>query len=127
MLLDDIKSRLAVFGYVLTENDTWLIEFTTSKIENDIKNLCNVAVIPEELYQTKIDMIAGDFLFAKKNMGQITSIDLTTAVKSIQEGDTSITYAIGDGNFTPEQRFDAIINSLRNPCIDFAAFRRIKW
>ena len=127
MLADDIKARLETFGYVCTGNDDWLIDFTTLKIENDIKTQCNTDIIPEELYQTKVDMIVGEFLFAKKNMGQLPELDLAAAVKSIQEGDTNITFAIGSGSSTPEQRFDAIVNSLRNPSINFGSFRRIKW
>lgn len=127
MLSDDIAARLLCLGYIVTSEDTWLIDFTISKIENDIKNQCNVDVIPDELYQTKVDMIVGDFLFVKKNMGQLTDLDFSVAVKSIQEGDTNITFAIGSGSSTPEQRFDAIVNSLRNPSINFGSFRRIKW
>lgn len=127
MLADDIKARLETFGYVCTGNDDWLIDFTTLKIENDIKTQCNTDIIPEELYQTKVDMIVGEFLFAKKNMGQLSELDLSAAVKSIQEGDTNITFAFGSGSSTPEQRFDAIISGLRTPNVDFAAFRCIKW
>ena len=127
MLADDIKARLETFGYVCTGNDDWLIDFTTLKIENDIKTQCNTDIIPEELYQTKVDMIVGEFLFAKKNMGQLPELDLAAAVKSIQEGDTNITFAFGSGSSTPEQRFDAIISGLRTPSVDFAAFRCIKW
>lgn len=127
MLSDDIAARLANFGYTVTNDDSWLIGFTISKVENDIKTQCNVLTIPDGLYQTEIDMIVGEFLFGKKNMGQLTSLDLSTVVKSIEEGDTTITFAIGSGSMTVEQRFDAIINYLRTPSISFAGFRRVKW
>lgn len=127
MLSDDIAARLIVFGYTVTAADDWLIGFTTSKVENDIKNRCNISTIPEGLYQTEVDMIVGEFLFTKKNLGQLSDLDLSAAVKSVEEGDTTITFAVGSGSSTPEQRFDAVINILRSPSVDFAAFRCIKW
>ena len=64
----------------------------------------------------------------KKDSGQLGEFDLDAAVKSIQEGDTNITYAIGDGNLTPEQRLDNLIEHLMNGRTrEFIRYRRLIW
>lgn len=127
MILDDVTARLASFGYIVTTTDAWLLEFIINKVENHIKSQCNTSTVPEDLYQIEVDMVVGEFLFGKKNMGQLADIDLSAAIKSIQEGDTNITFAIGSGSMTAEQRLDALISSLMHPNADFASYRRIKW
>ncbi|MBZ0830797.1 hypothetical protein O0885_18590, partial [Clostridioides difficile] len=110
-MIDDIERRLQGFGYVLKDGDKWLIDFVREKIENIIKLDCNISEIPKELHNIEIDMIAGEFLFTKKNMGQldIESINFEAVEKSISEGDTKVDFAIGSGSQTPEQRFDSLV------------------
>ena len=38
---------------------------------------------------------------------------MSAAVKQVQTGDTNITFAIGQGSMTPEQRLDSLIAYLR--------------
>ncbi|MCX7715039.1 MAG: hypothetical protein N2171_04860 [Clostridia bacterium] len=128
-MFDDVKARLESFGYTVTDNDTALINFCIEKVQHHINNQCNTDIVPDGIYKIAVDMVCGEFLFVKKSTGQLTlsSINLDTAVKSIQEGDTNITFAIGEGSSTPEQRLDSFINSLRNPTADFIAYRSIRW
>ena len=130
-MLDDIKERLKEFGYEVTSDDTWVLNFIIQGTKNRIKDLCNTSDVPTGLYHIAVDMVVGEFLFSKKNSGQLqlTSLDLTAAIKSIDEGDASITFAIGnkDGSKTPEQRFDILIAYLMHPEADFASYRCIKW
>lgn len=54
--------------------------------------------------------------------------NLESAVKQISEGDTSITYAIGDGNSTPEMRLDTLIDYLINHGKnELESYRCLKW
>ncbi|HGT1703427.1 TPA: hypothetical protein ACMWLA_004038, partial [Clostridioides difficile] len=112
--IDDIERRLQGFGYVLKDGDKWLIDFVREKIENIIKLDCNIGEIPKELHNIEVDMIVGEFLFTKKNMGQldIESLNFEAVEKSISEGDTKVDFAIGSGSQTPEQRFDTLVNYL---------------
>ncbi|HDF2598733.1 TPA: hypothetical protein PC411_004198, partial [Clostridioides difficile] len=112
--IDDIERRLQGFGYVLKNGDKWLIDFVREKIENIIKLDCNIGEIPKELHNIEVDMIVGEFLFTKKNMGQldIESLNFEAVEKSISEGDTKVDFAIGSGSQTPEQRFDTLVNYL---------------
>lgn len=128
MMLEDVTKRLESFGYEVTEDDAWMIEFLTKKIENSIKADCNINTIPEELHEIAVDMTIAEFLLNKKSRGQSEGFDLEAAVKRIEEGDTSVTFAIGDGSKTPEERLDELILYLMNHGKGkFAAYRCIKW
>lgn len=127
-MLEDVKQRLSSFGYEVIEDDTWVLEFIIQKVENYIKSNCNIDAIPEGLHQIAVDMSVGEFLLGKKSTGQLTGIDLEAAIKQIQEGDTSVTFAIGDGSKTPEERLDNLISHLLNYGKgSFASYRCIKW
>lgn len=129
-MLDDVVKRLASFGYTVTEADSWGLGFLIQKVENHIKDSCNILFIPDELHQIEVDMVAGNFLFEKKavDADSLVGIDLEAAVKQIQEGDTSVTFALGEGNKTPEQRLDILISWLMTYGEkDFVSYRRLKW
>lgn len=127
-MFEDVVERLESFGYEVTEVDSWMIEFLIQKVENSIKADCNINTIPEELHEIAVDMVVGEFLLNKKSRGQLEGFDLEAAVKQIHEGDTSVTFAIGDGSKTPEERLDELILYLMNYGKGkFAAYRCIKW
>ncbi|MCC0658340.1 hypothetical protein IC175_17430 [Clostridioides sp. ES-S-0123-01] len=128
-IIDDIEKRLESFEYTLKDGDKWLIGFVKEKIENIIKLDCNINEIPKKLKNIEIDMIVGEFLFTKKNMGQldIESLNFESVEKSISEGDTKVDFAIGSGSQTPEQRFDTLVAYLtsygKNKILTFRCLR----
>ncbi|HBF6827909.1 TPA: hypothetical protein KOT89_000206 [Clostridioides difficile] len=128
-IIDNIEKRIQGFGYTLKDRDKWLIDFIREKIENIIKLDCNISEIPKELHNIEVDMIVGEFLFTKKNMGQldIESLNFEAVEKSISEGDTKVDFAIGSGSQTPEQRFDSLIAYLttygKNKILTFRCLR----
>ena len=129
-MIEDVIKRLASFGYEVTEADTWVLKFIIDKTENHIKNSCNISEIPEGLYQVAVDMACGNFLYEKKavNPDSLAGFDLEAAVKSIQEGDTNVSFALGEGSSTPEQRLDALISYLITYGEkDFVSYRCMKW
>jgi hypothetical protein len=77
-------------------------------------------------------MVAGQYLYDKKAAGALEGVegfDFSAPVKGITEGDVSITYAgASDGANSAEARFDALLETLRNPPESaLAAFRRLRW
>lgn len=73
-------------------------------------------------------MAVGEYLNMKKCSGQLEGFDLDAAVKSIQEGDTNITFALGEGSSTPEQRLNSLIDYLINGRIgEIYRYRRLVW
>ena len=115
---------------LLIDNEVWLIAFSVSEVVSHIKNICNISTIPKELNHIVIERAVGNVLYNVKSTGQSDNlpIDLETAVKSVQTGDTNVTFAIGEGSMTDEQRFDAIVSFLLNTGEgELICFRKIKW
>lgn len=127
-MIEEVKARLASFGYEVGESDEWMLTFLIQKVENHIKNITNCFQVPEGLFNVTVDMVVGEFLLNKKSIGSLEGFDLEAAIKQIQEGDTSITYAIGEGDLTPEQRLDLLIDYLMNHGKnEIISYRSIKW
>lgn len=129
-MLEQAKERLASFGYMLKDGDEVILTFSIQKVENTIKNDCNVAFIPEGLRNIAIDMVVGEFLAAKKTFApdEIAGLDLNYAVKQIQAGDTNTVFATGEGTLTPEQRLNNLLNYLLTHGQDeFSCYRKLRW
>lgn len=129
-MLKQVKERLGSFGYAFKDGDEAALAFSVQKVENTIKNDCNVSEVPGGLRDVAVDMAAGEFLTAKKafSPGDIEGLDLDFAVKQIQEGDINTVFAIGEGSLTPEQRLNNLLNYLLTHGKDeFSCYRRIRW
>ena len=129
-MLELVKERLISFGYVLKEGDEAILAFSLQKVENTIKNDCSVSSIPDGLVNIAIDMAIGEFLTAKKTFSpdDIAGLNLDYTVKQIQEGDTNTVFATGEGNLTPEQRLNHLLNYLLTHGRDeFSCYRRLRW
>lgn len=125
-----VIQRLEGLGYIVNvTNDSWMIAFAIQKVENQIKNACNLDRIPDGLKYRAVDMVCGEFLFAMKQTGKLDeTFNLEVAVKSVQAGDTNVTLAIGDGSQSPEQRLDALISYLMERGEgDFVCYQKLKW
>lgn len=124
-----LLKRLQSLGYTVQDGDGWMIGFSTQKIENHIKNSCNTSSIPDGLKITAVDMVCGEVLFALKQTGKLNeTFNLEVAVKQVQAGDTNVTFAIGDGSQTPEQRLNALLSYLMTKGEgDFVCYRKIRW
>ncbi len=133
LLESDYKSileRIESFGYsVNMQSDSFPIAFAIEKVENYVKNNCNVTVIPDGLKSVVIDRVCGEFLFAKNQIGGLDeTFNIETAVKQIQTGDTNVTFAIGEGSQTPEQRLNNLITYLiAKGEGEFVCYRKVKW
>jgi hypothetical protein len=123
-MIEDVTKRLLSYGYTVTADDSWVLNFIILKTENHIKNQCNTSVVPEGLHEVAVDMVVGEFMQGKKSIGQLTGINLGAIVKSIQEGDSKVDFA---GELSPEQRLESLIAYLLHGNINFATYRRIKW
>ena len=129
-MLERVKERLVSFGYAVKDGDEVILTFSIQKVENTIKNDCNVSSVPDGLMNVAIDMAIGEFLTAKKTFSpdDIAGLDLNFAVKQIQEGDTNTVFATGDGSLTPEQRLNSFLNYLlTHGRGEFSSYRRIRW
>ena len=122
-----VLKRLASLGYEVKEDDAWVLCFMAQKVENHIKNSCNITSIPDGMFHSAVDMVCGELLFNKKQTGQleIADLDLTGAIASISEGDTSISF---NTNSTDEEKFNQLIQYLLTKGEgDFVCYRKLKW
>lgn len=120
----EVKDRLKALGYEVVDGDQCSIDFAMQKVEWTIQNACNVSAIPDGLHNIAVDMACGEFLSVKKGHGQLPEFDVESAIKSIKEGDTQITYAVGD----MANPVDWLLNYLMNygkP--QFITYRRLAW
>ncbi len=128
--MEQARERLESFGYLLKDGDEVILAFSLQKVENTIKNDCNVSSVPKGLVSIAIDMAVGEFLTAKKAFtpDDIAGLDLDYAVKQIQAGDTNTVFATGEGNLTPEQRLNNFLNYLLTHGRDeFSCYRKLRW
>lgn len=124
----NVSARLKQLGYIVTDDDIPQLKFELEKIIAYVLNYCNITTIPEILNPRIIDRIAGEFLFYKKNSGELEGFDYDTVIKEIKEGDTTLRYATGADGDTAESRFDNFINKLERGFDKWLTkFRRISW
>lgn len=107
-----IIDRLNQFGYLVKIEDEPLINYELNKVINHVYDFCNITLIPPTLEYTIIDYVCAQFLYNLKNNGKLDGFDYRAVVKEIKEGDTTIKYANGQGDNTPENRFDAFIKKM---------------
>lgn len=126
-MLEDVLKLLDALGVNTLASDP-LLPFIIQSVTEKICNATNQTEIPEGLHYAAVEMVVGQYLQWVKNSGQLEGFDLDAAVKSIQEGDTNVTFAIGEGSFTPEQRLDKLIDYLINGRTkEFIRYRRLVW
>lgn len=129
-MLERVKERLQSLGYTVKDSDDIAINFAMQKVENTIKNDCNISAIPDGLMNIAINMAVGEFLMSKKTFApnDLLNFNMDAAIKQIQEGDTNISFAVGEGSKTDEQRLDGFIDYLLNYGRDeFITYRRFRW
>ena len=126
-----VVARMAMLGYTAAEDDKPTIDYLTGKCQVELLASIHHKDVPDGLIYTLVDMVAGSFLQDKLDAGglEIEGLDFSTAVKSITEGDVSITFSsASDGTASPEARFLATLNSMTHPPEKIlGAFRRLRW
>lgn len=125
---EDVIKRLAQLGYVATDVDYDQIDFELEKITDYTLNYCNITTVPAIVEKRLIDRVCGEFLYYKKNAGSLEGFNYEAVIKQIKEGDTSITYAVGQGEDTPENRFDAFVKQLERGYDKWITpHRKLRW
>jgi len=131
-MLDDVKNRLKSLGITISSEpnsqDEIMLNFCIIKVTNHIKNQANLSEIPQGLHEIAVDMVVGEFLYAKKSMGalSIDTLDFELIAKQVQDGDTNVIFAT-DVNSTPEAQFNTFIAYLMHNETDFARYRVMLW
>lgn len=118
----DVVTRLKGFGYTVVTEDDPLIDYMISKVEQDLKNLTNLNEVPTGLKFEWVDAVCGEFLSMKMATGKLENI--SQIVKSISEGDTTVTYS---EKMTPEAQFLVCLESLKIDVSAVIRYRVMTW
>lgn len=95
----------------------FILEFSLERVENAVKNYCNITEIPVGL-ETLILQMAVE-LYRAENLGEE---EAGVTVKSITKGDTSTTFT--DSSSTNKTYTDGL---LRNYYSELQAYRKVRW
>lgn len=125
---EQVIELLAALGVMVEPFDP-LLDVLLDNVQYKVLNETGTRLPMEEgLQSVAVYMVAGEYLRMKKAAGQLTGFDLEAAVKQIQQGDTNVQFAIGEGSSTPEQRLDAIIDYLvHGRERELYRYRRVIW
>lgn len=130
-IYDGVVMRLAFFKIGILPEEMEVVNFLIPKTISSINNVTNQCYTADDisygLYSIVVDKVVGEFLMFKKNMGDISEIDLSPMEKQVQMGDTSITYAI-ESVASPEKRFDILVSFLMSGRDEeLLKYRRLVW
>lgn len=117
-----VTSRLSGFGISVTEADTPMIDYAIELVGLRIKNFCNIDEIPEELNYEWANAVCADFMRMKLSTGGIANV--SGVIKSIQEGDTNITFSESS---TPEAQLLECIAKMQLDLSGLVRFRKMVW
>ena len=126
--LREVFKLIQAIGYTIVDGDSWLVGFCVQKVEQEIKNACNVQSVPLGLYKCATGLVVADFLNLKRANGNldVDSLNFEPVVKQLQEGDTQINYAT-DTVMSGEQRFDLFLSACYKGREQFIGYRRLIW
>lgn len=109
--LEKLKQLLGI-----KDNDKdFILEFAIERVEDTIKNYCNIKEIPEELNNTVLSMAME--LYRIENFG---SEEEGKDIKSIQVGDTTTT-------FETNKKIDISKELLKDYKGQLDPFRKLRW
>lgn len=130
-VLNLAEELLPLFCCKRFSSDEFLLKTITDKVCFYIMNACNINYVPTELTRSAALSALGEFLQLKKGSGHIDfdSIDMESAVKSLNIGDTSVTLGSNAGKKSNEQRFDETVTAMLHSLDEsqLARFRKLIW
>lgn len=112
-------------SYEFTAMEELVLSFNIDKCVRQMEMELNSS-IPVAFEYALVDMIVGEFLMSQKSLGtlKMNAIDYNMVVESVQEGDTTVTFADGASD---SDKLDALISFLMHPEIDYSDYRKIRW
>lgn len=125
MIQREVTLRLESLGYNVDFADEEILLYLQNKIERELCNACNTSKVPDGLHYAVVERICGELLKSKYQTGRLNQISVQPAIKSISDGDTSITYSEADSS---QKQFNTLISNLsKSGANDIPKFRKLKW
>lgn len=131
MMREAVVARLAMLGYQAAETDAFTLDYLAAKWERDLLANLHRKELPEGLFYTLVDLVAGEFLQDRLSSGtlKIEGLDFSEVPKSITEGDVKVDFSgASDGARSAEAQFIAQVDQMLHPPERvLGAYRRLAW
>lgn len=118
-----VFKRLDDLGWKIRDEDYDAVTFAVDKTYEYILSFCNIDEIPNELVYIAVDMAVGEFLMDKYSVNEVSGYIDGGFVKSITEGDVSVSYSNGEACSELEE----LIDTLMDKKDILYSYRRLKW
>lgn len=115
---------LKPFGVEVAEDDFTLL-FLIQSITQDILNYCNLKELPKELEHVVVRRVVANLLNSKLQTSGEGSIEVEKGIKSITEGDVSVSYDTSLDKGVLISRF--IKDNLSYGMDNLYSFRDFRW
>lgn len=121
-----VIERLKTLSYIFDKKDEDLIHISMSNVDHYIKRKCNISKVSNELFNNIfVDLVCYEFLIVLKQIGKLDDVfNIETAIKSVQAGDTNISF---DTSGTNDNRLDVLLKYLERGRSELVSYRKIKW
>ena len=122
-----VVERLVSLGCDPTDEDAWVIAYTTKGTVNHVLNEINHQTVPDGLFEVVVDMVCGEVLNAKFMSGQLdmTNLDLDGMIQSVKEGDTTVSFSAEGSD---EAKMKGLLSWLiQGKGCDLLCYRRMRW
>lgn len=123
-IIEKVKAKLMCLGYTMETNDSIVLNFAYDRAIFEVKNFCNINELTEDFIFPLIELTMCYFLEQQLTSKYLTGEELSKTVKSISEGDISISYDITN----PEEVLKKYVSQhMSNIKASLVRFRRLKW
>lgn len=126
-MIQRIKDYLQAFGITVGEEEDILLTVIYENCERKILALANLGELPDGLMSLLERMVVGEYIRHKWAFNALQSdvITFEKGLKSLQMGDTNITYTDDDSQ---EKRLQRLIDSLCYVDLnEVYRFRKLRW
>lgn len=120
LAVDKLKQLLGIEAES-TDKD-FALEFILEDIENRVLDYCHIEEIPERLVNTCYRMAMD--VYRNENVGSEESASTNIGIKSISEGDTTVSYGEVDGGKSTTNYMDSL---LKNYVSQLNRYRKLVW
>jgi hypothetical protein len=119
----EVRERLAQLGIDTETIADEVIDFACHRVDEHIKNVCNLSYVPTEAELLAVDMACAYIIGDRVAVGMLGDFDARGALKAITEGDVKLEYDT-DGE---ADAMTTLINTLNRGESELYRFRKICW
>lgn len=120
---DRVKSRLESMGVIVP------VDFDFTPLIDSVRAWILIEInhdeLPIELESALVDAVAAQFLVERSATNAIEGFDVSKSIKSINEGDTSVTFVDGSSDAARIEKLAA--NLFGGAKRQWSAFRKMRW